>query len=82
MLSVLAPLLVSLGAPILGSILRTSVGGVAGEASAQVLEALARAFGAEPTPESVKTAIEADANAAAKVQAIEHERSAEWLAFS
>jgi hypothetical protein len=81
MLSILAPLLVSLGAPILGSILRTNIGGTAGEVSAQVIEALARAFGAQPTPESVKAAIEADANAAAKVQAVEHERSAEWLAY-
>jgi hypothetical protein len=81
MLSVLAPILVSLGAPILGSILRTNIGGVAGEASAQVIDALAKAFGAQPTPEAVKAAIEADPNAAAKVQAIERERSAEWVAY-
>ena len=81
MLSSLAPVLVSLGAPILGSILRTNVGGIAGEASAQVIEALAQAFGAQPTPEAVKAAIEADPKAAAKVQAIERERSAEWVAY-
>jgi len=81
MLSSLAPILVSLGAPILGSILRTNVGGPAGEASAKVIEALADAFGAQPTPEAVKNAIEADPNAASRVQAIERERSAEWLAY-
>jgi hypothetical protein len=81
MLSSLAPILVSLGAPILGSILRTNVGGIAGEASAQVVEALAQAFGAQPTPEAVKAAIEADPKAATKVQAIERERSAEWVAY-
>jgi hypothetical protein len=81
MLNVLAPILVSLGAPILGSILRTNVGGVAGEASAQVIDALAKTFGAQATPESVKAAIEADPQAAAKVQAIERARSAEWVAY-
>lgn len=81
MLSSLAPLLVSLGAPILGSILRTNVGGVAGEASAKVIEALADAFGAQPAPEAVKAAIEADPKAASTVQAIERERSAEWIAY-
>lgn len=81
MLNVLAPLLVSLGAPILGSILRTNIGGAAGEASAQVIEALAKAFGAQPSPEAVQAAIEADPEAAAKVQAIERERSAEWVAY-
>jgi hypothetical protein len=64
-----------------GSILRTNVGGVAGDASAQVIEALAKAFGAQPTPEAVKAAIEADPQAAAKIQAIERERSVEWVAY-
>jgi hypothetical protein len=81
MLNALAPILVGLGAPILGSILRTNVGDVAGEASAQVIEALAEAFDFQPTPESVKYAIEAEPNAAAKVCAIERERSAEWVAY-
>lgn len=81
MLSSLAPVLVSLGAPILGSILRTNVGGVAGEASAKVIEALADALGAEPELEAVKKAIEADPNADRRVQAIERERSAEWIAY-
>ena len=81
MLSSLAPILVSLGAPILGSILRSNVGGVAGEASARVIEALAQTFGTQPTEEAVKTAIEADPNAATKLQSIERERSAEWVAY-
>lgn len=81
MLSVLAPILVNLGAPILGSILRTNIGGAAGEASAQVVEALAKEFGSQPTPEAVAEAIKADSDAAAKVQAIENERRAEWAAY-
>lgn len=81
MLSVLAPILVSLGAPILGSILRDKIGGVAGDASARVVEALAQAFGTRPNEEAIADAIKADANAAVKVQAIENERRAEWIAY-
>ena len=45
MLLELAPLLVKLGAPVLGSILRNEVGGAVGEAGAQVLDGLAGANG-------------------------------------
>jgi len=80
MLSVLAPILINLGAPILGSILRDKLGGVAGDASARVVEALAEKFGAEPNEEAIADAIKADADAAAKVRAIEDERRPEWIA--
>jgi hypothetical protein len=81
MLSILAPILVSLGAPILGGILRTKVGGAGGEASARVIEALAKAFSAKPEPGAIADAIKSDPDAAAKIRAIESERSAEWLAY-
>lgn len=81
MFSVLAPILVNLGAPILGSILRNRIGGVAGDASARVIEALAQEFGAQPNEEAIADAIRADAQAATKVQAIESERRAEWIAY-
>ena len=81
MFSVLAPILVNLGAPILGSILRNRIGGVAGDASARVIETLAREFGAEPNEAAIADAIRADADAAAKIQAIENERRAEWIAY-
>jgi hypothetical protein len=69
--SVSSPILVGLRAPILVSFLRTTVGSGAGEASAQVIDALAKAFGAQPIPEAVKAAIEADPNAAANVDPVD-----------
>jgi hypothetical protein len=81
MITTLAPILIRLGAPILGTILRTELGGTAGEASAQVIEALGRAFGVEPKPNAIVSAIEADPEAQAKLIAVQNERSAEWLAY-
>jgi hypothetical protein len=66
-----SPILVGLRPPILVSFLRTTVGSGAGEASAQVIDALAKAFGAQPIPEAVKAAIEADPNAAANVDPVD-----------
>lgn len=81
MITTLVPILVRLGAPMLGSILREEVGGTAGEASAQVIEALGRAFGVEPKADAIVSAIEADPNAQTKVAAVESGRSVEWLAY-
>jgi hypothetical protein len=81
MITTLAPILIRLGAPILGTILRTELGGTAGEASAQVIEALGQAFGVEPKSAAIVSAIEADPDAQTKIHAIETERSAEWIAY-
>lgn len=81
MITTLAPILIRLGAPVLGSILRSELGGTAGEASAQVIEALASAFGVEPKSEALVSAIGTDPDARAKIQGIEIERNAEWIAY-
>ena len=81
MLLELAPILVKLGAPVLGSILRNEVGGAVGEAGAQVLDGLAGAFGVPATSEAVVEAVRADPEAASRVRALERERRAEWYAW-
>lgn len=81
MITTLAPILIRMGAPVIGSLLRDGLGGPAGEASAQAIEALAKVFGVEPTPEAVESAIKADPEAEAKLRAVEAERSAEWMAY-
>lgn len=81
MIEILAPMLIRLGAPVLGGILRESIGGTAGEAGAQVVEALGKAFGVEPEAGAIVSAIESDPTAQEKVVAVEAERSAEWIAY-
>jgi hypothetical protein len=59
--------------------LHDKLGGVAGDASARVVEALGERF--KPKEEAIADAINGDADAAAKVRAIEDERCPEWIAY-
>lgn len=75
MLADLAATLTKQGAPTLGALLGTAIGGPAGAAigglAGKALETLAEAFDTEPEPEKVVEAIKADPKAAEKIEKIE-----------
>lgn len=63
MLPVLIPILASVGAPILKSILENEIGGDVGKTGSVVVDALATALGVDPTPEAIEKAHQADPTA-------------------
>jgi len=71
----LAADLAKMGAPVLGSLIGTAIGGPAGTVvgglAGKAIEAVAETLGAEPTPEAIGRAIESDPSAGAKLTAVE-----------
>lgn len=71
----LAKNLVKQGAPLLGGLIATAMGGpagkIAGSLAGKAVETLAETLGADPTPEAVNGAILSDPGAAAKIQQAE-----------
>lgn len=71
----IAKALAKQGAPVLGGLIGTAIGGPAGaladSLAGKALEAVAESLGTDPTPEAVGAAIEADPAAAAKVAGAE-----------
>lgn len=71
----LAANLAKQGAPVLGGLIGSAIGGPAGtlvgSLAGKAIEGLAETLGTDPTPQAVNAAIESDPGAAAKVQATE-----------
>lgn len=71
----LADDLAKLGAPVLGSLIGTAIGGPAGMLvgglAGKAIEAVAETLGTDPTPEAIGTAIQNDPTAGAKLTAAE-----------
>lgn len=63
----IASILLGLGAPVLANIIGKKFGGAAGALVKPALEALGSALGADPTPEAITSAIEADPQRAGQI---------------
>ena len=79
MLASLVPILLSVGAPVLAKIVKSAVGGKAGDVASEVIETIAGKVGVAPTPEAITEAYKADPdNTAHAIRVVEHESLEYW----
>lgn len=79
-ISILAPILMKAGAPILKRVLDTEVGGVAGEAGSVVIDSIGAALGVPPTVEAIVEAHDKDPDGTeAAIRTVEKDR--DWIMY-